>query len=127
MWMMVTFALTWDILGGRMGYNSFGNIVFFGVGMYAAASVQHELYFDIGQFEVISDYFNLQLTPDQYVYGLGLGMAVHAHAVGTECVERDQDHRWVLPGAPGEKDANLVRRFVRAAKSAASSPEAKAS
>jgi branched-chain amino acid transport system permease protein len=76
MWMMVTFALTWDILGGRMGYNSFGNIVFFGVGMYAAASVQHELYFDIGQFEVISDQFNLQLTPDKYLFGLGLGMAV---------------------------------------------------
>ncbi|MBT4932262.1 MAG: branched-chain amino acid ABC transporter permease [Rhodospirillaceae bacterium] len=78
MWMMVTFALTWDILGGRMGYNSFGNIVFFGVGMYAAASVQHELYFDIGQFEVISDQFNLQLTPDKYLFGLGLGMIIGA-------------------------------------------------
>ena len=78
MWMMVTFALTWDILGGRMGYNSFGNIVFFGVGMYAAASVQHELYFDIGQFEVISDQFNLQLTPDKYVFGLALGSLVGA-------------------------------------------------
>jgi len=78
MWMMITFALTWDILGGRMGYNSFGNIVFFGVGMYAAASIQHELYFDIGQFEVISNQFNLQLTPEKYVFGLGLGMIVGA-------------------------------------------------
>ncbi|MBC8268171.1 MAG: branched-chain amino acid ABC transporter permease [Rhodospirillaceae bacterium] len=78
MWMMVTFALTWDILGGRMGYNSFGNIVFFGVGMYASASMQHELYFDIGQFEVISDQFNLQLTPEKYLFGLGLGMIVGA-------------------------------------------------
>ncbi len=32
-----------------------------------------------------------------------------------------------VESAPGKKDANLVRRFVRAAKSAASSPEAKAS
>lgn len=78
MWMMVVFALTWDILGGRMGYNSFGNIVFFGVGMYAAASIQHELYFDFGQFEAISDQFNLQLTPIKYLVGLGLGMIVGA-------------------------------------------------
>jgi branched-chain amino acid transport system permease protein len=78
MWMMVTFALTWDILGGRMGYNSFGNIIFFGVGMYVAALMQHKLYFNVGQFEVISDQFNLQLTPDKYVFGLGLGMAVGA-------------------------------------------------
>lgn len=78
MWMMIVFALTWDILGGRMGYNSFGNIVFFGIGMYAAAIVQHELYFGIGQFEVISEQFNLQLTPREYLLGLGLGMAVGA-------------------------------------------------
>ena len=40
LWVMIVFALTWDILGGQMGYNSFGNIVFFGVGMYACALVQ---------------------------------------------------------------------------------------
>jgi ABC-type branched-subunit amino acid transport system permease subunit len=27
LWVMVVFALTWDIVGGQMGYNSFGNIV----------------------------------------------------------------------------------------------------
>jgi branched-chain amino acid transport system permease protein len=42
--MMVVFALTWDLLGGQMGYNSFGNIVFFGVGMYACAVVQRDLH-----------------------------------------------------------------------------------
>ena len=78
LWMMVVFALTWDILGGRMGYNSFGNIVFFGVGMYAAASVQRELYFDIGQYETLSDIFNLQITAGEYLAGLGLGMVVGA-------------------------------------------------
>ena len=30
LWLMVVFALTWDIMGGQMGYNSFGNILFFG-------------------------------------------------------------------------------------------------
>ena len=39
---MILFALTWDILGGQMGYNSFGNVVFFGVGMYACVIVQRD-------------------------------------------------------------------------------------
>jgi len=42
LWLMILFALTWDILGGQMGYNSFGNILFFGVGMYACAVVQRD-------------------------------------------------------------------------------------
>ncbi len=40
LWVMILFALTWDILGGQMGYNSLGNIVFFGAGMYICAVVQ---------------------------------------------------------------------------------------
>ncbi|MBL4613567.1 MAG: hypothetical protein JKY27_01650 [Magnetovibrio sp.] len=43
LWVMVLFAMTWDIMGGQMGYNSFGNIVFFGIGAYAAAVVQRDL------------------------------------------------------------------------------------
>ena len=78
MWLMVVFALTWDIVGGRMGYNSFGNIIFFGIGMYAAAMVQQELYFDIGEFEVIVDQVNTRLSSAQYLGGLALGMAVGA-------------------------------------------------
>jgi branched-chain amino acid transport system permease protein len=42
LWLMVLFALTWDILGGQGGYNSFGNVVFFGLGMYACAVVQRD-------------------------------------------------------------------------------------
>ena len=42
LWVMVLFALTWDITGGQTGYNSFGNIVFFGVGMYASAVLQRD-------------------------------------------------------------------------------------
>jgi len=42
LWVMVVFALTWDILGGQMGYNSFGNILFFGVGMYVCAVIQRD-------------------------------------------------------------------------------------
>ena len=28
LWVFILFALTWDLQGGQMGYNSFGNIVF---------------------------------------------------------------------------------------------------
>jgi len=42
LWLMVLFALTWDVLGGQAGYNSFGNVVFFGLGMYACAVVQRD-------------------------------------------------------------------------------------
>ena len=43
LWVMIIFALTWDTLGGQTGYNSFGNVVFFGVGMYACAVIQRDL------------------------------------------------------------------------------------
>jgi branched-chain amino acid transport system permease protein len=42
LWLMVVFALTWDIMGGQMGYNSFGNIVFFGIGAYVCAVIQRD-------------------------------------------------------------------------------------
>ncbi len=38
--LMIVFALTWDVVGGQMGYDSFGNILFFGVGAYICALVQ---------------------------------------------------------------------------------------
>ena len=57
LWMMVVLALTWDLLGGQMGYNSFGNILFFGIGVYGTAVVQRDL----------------GLT---YFGGLGVGLAV---------------------------------------------------
>jgi branched-chain amino acid transport system permease protein len=41
---MVVFSLTWDLLGGQMGYNSFGNVLFFGLGMYACAVVQRDVH-----------------------------------------------------------------------------------
>ena len=42
LWLMVLFALTWDIMGGQMGYNSFGNIFFFGIGAYVCAVIQRD-------------------------------------------------------------------------------------
>ena len=42
LWLMVLFALTWDLLGGQMGYNSFGNVLYFGLGCYATAVIQRD-------------------------------------------------------------------------------------
>ena len=50
LWLMIVFAMTWDTLGGQMGYNSLGNIFFFGAGMYVSAIVQIGLFYDVGMY-----------------------------------------------------------------------------
>lgn len=77
LWMMVIFALTWDILGGQMGYNSFGNIVFFGIGMYVTAVVQRNMHFDIEEYVHVAGRVE-GLLPGEYLTGLFLGMGVGA-------------------------------------------------
>ena len=72
---MVVFALTWDILGGQMGYNSLGNIFFFGVGMYAAAVVQIGLYYDVGMHTSGARTTHIAFTSAQYFTGFALGTA----------------------------------------------------
>ena len=47
LWVMVLMASTWDIMGGQMGYNSLGNITFFGVGMYISAAIQVSMFYDL--------------------------------------------------------------------------------
>ena len=34
---LIILATTWNIQGGEMGYNSFGNILFYGLGMYSVS------------------------------------------------------------------------------------------
>ncbi len=91
LWLMVVFALSWDIIGGQMGYNSFGNIVFFGLGMYATAVVQRNMHFDIEEYVHVAGRVET-LTPVQYLEGLFLGMglgaviAVAAAAVLGACI-----------------------------------------
>ena len=76
LWMMVLFALTWDIAGGQMGYNSFGNILFFGIGAYVAAVMQRELYFSTEEYSSVVGEITLALSPVQYFSGLAAGMAL---------------------------------------------------
>src|SRR3546814_5432119 len=64
LWLMILFAVTWDIAGGQMGYNSLGNIFFFGAGMYISAVVQIGLFTDVGTYrseEHTSDLQSLML------------------------------------------------------------------
>ncbi len=77
LWVMVVFALTWDTIGGQMGYNSFGNIVFFGIGMYVTAVVQRNMHFDIEEYVHVAGRVE-SLTPGEYLTGLLLGMGAGA-------------------------------------------------
>ncbi|MBC8445543.1 MAG: branched-chain amino acid ABC transporter permease [Rhodospirillaceae bacterium] len=77
LWLMILFALTWDIMGGQMGYNSFGNIVFFGIGMYTTAVTERNLYFEVEQYVTVSGLVDA-VTPSQYVTGMFVGMGAGA-------------------------------------------------
>ena len=73
LWLMIVFASTWDILGGQMGYNSLGNIFFFGAGMYICAVVQIGLYYDVGMFTSGARTTHITFTNAQYFTGFALG------------------------------------------------------
>ncbi|HTO80638.1 MAG TPA: branched-chain amino acid ABC transporter permease [Methylomirabilota bacterium] len=75
LWIMIVLALSWDILGGQMGYNSFGNIVFFGIGVYTATIVQIGLFHDVGEYTAAAGMQTLSFTPTQYFIGLFVGLA----------------------------------------------------
>ena len=49
LWLMIIVALTWDMTGGQMGYNSLGNIVFYGAGMYVAAVITIGIAHNVGR------------------------------------------------------------------------------
>ena len=74
LWIMIVLALTWDIMGGQMGYNSFGNIMFFGIGMYATTVLQVGLFFDVGEYSSASGAAGFDLSLLQYFGGLAVGL-----------------------------------------------------
>ena len=78
MWLMVLFALTWDTMGGQMGYNSLGNIFFFGAGMYICAVTQIGLFTDVGAYTSVTGQGDFKFTPEQYFIGLGVGLVFAA-------------------------------------------------
>lgn len=84
LWIMIVFALCWDIMGGQMGYNSFGNILFFGIGMYATAVIQVGLFTDVAAYNAAKGGEVLELSLADYLLGLGVGLAAGA-VLATVC------------------------------------------
>ncbi|MDB3953139.1 branched-chain amino acid ABC transporter permease [Alphaproteobacteria bacterium] len=74
LWIMILFAVTWDVMGGQMGYNSLGNILFFGIGMYISAVVQVGLFYDVGTYTAHSGAIVPVFSHDQYFTGLVAGI-----------------------------------------------------
>ncbi|HWB47315.1 MAG TPA: branched-chain amino acid ABC transporter permease [Hyphomicrobiaceae bacterium] len=74
LWLMIVFASTWDILGGQMGYNSLGNIFFFGAGMYICAVVQIGLFYDVGMYTSGARTTHIDFSTAQYITGFALGI-----------------------------------------------------
>jgi len=74
LWLMIIVALTWDMTGGQMGYNSLGNIFFYGTGMYVCAVI------GIGIAHPIAEYTNAagggiyKFTDTEYFLGTFLGI-----------------------------------------------------
>ena len=77
-WIFVLFALTWDTMGGQMGYNSLGNVVFFGFGMYVCAIVQIALVYNVGAYTASDGAIKIDFTNQQYFTGLALGVFLAA-------------------------------------------------
>ena len=78
----ILLALTWDMQGGQMGYNSFGNIVFFGVGMYSCAIVQIAPFFDLAAWTEAGGERTFLHTAPQYFIGLFAGLVTASLAAG---------------------------------------------
>ena len=63
-----------------MGYNSLGNIAFFGVGMYVSAIVQISFFYEggVGEYTSAMGSIKPEFTDAEYFYGLFLGIIVAA-------------------------------------------------
>jgi branched-chain amino acid transport system permease protein len=85
LWIMIVFALTWDVLGGQMGYNSFGNVLYLGIGMYASAVIQRDS--GMGYFVALfvgMGVGGLLAVITALIIGNGLlGLRGHYFAIGT--------------------------------------------
>ena len=75
---LIILAITWNIQGGEMGYNSFGNILFYGLGMYLCASVQVGMFFPLAEWTESGGEKTFVHTPTQFFQGFGVGLAVAA-------------------------------------------------
>ena len=75
---LIVLAMTWNLQGGEMGYNSFGNILFYGLGMYLTASVQVGMFFPLAEWTERGGETTFVHTTAQYFQGIGVGLLVSA-------------------------------------------------
>ena len=78
MWILVVLSLTWDVQGGQMGYNTFGNIMFFGLGMYICSSFQIGLFFPLAEWTASGGEKTFVHTPTQFFQGFFIGLILAA-------------------------------------------------
>ena len=81
LWLFILFALTWDAQGGQMGYNSFGNVLYFGIGMYVCIVVMVGLSYNVADFTAPGGEKAFHFTAHQYLVGLALGTVAHGGVV----------------------------------------------
>jgi branched-chain amino acid transport system permease protein len=74
LWLMIIVAMTWDMTGGQMGYNSLGNIFFYGTGMYVAAIICIGMVHDVGSYNDAARSEIMKFTEGQYFTGAILGI-----------------------------------------------------
>ena len=75
---LIVLATTWNIQGGEMGYNTFGNILFYGLGMYLCASVQVGMFFPLAEWTESGGEKTFVHTPAQFFQGMAMGLVVAA-------------------------------------------------
>jgi len=73
LWIFIIVAVTWDMTGGQMGYNSLGNIFFYGTGMYVAAVVGIGLVYNVGDYTGAAGGGVYKFTVAQWITGYLLG------------------------------------------------------
>ena len=65
---LIVLATTWNVQGGEMGYNTFGNILFYGLGMYLCASVQVGMFFPLAEWTEGGGEKTFVHTPTQFFH-----------------------------------------------------------
>ena len=75
---MIVLAMTWNLQGGEMGYNTFGNILFYGLGMYLTASVQVGMFFPLAEWTESGGEKTFVHSPTQFFQGMAFGLLAAA-------------------------------------------------
>ncbi|MDZ7749657.1 MAG: branched-chain amino acid ABC transporter ATP-binding protein/permease [Halofilum sp. (in: g-proteobacteria)] len=79
LWLFIVFALSWDVCGGQMGYNSFGNVFFLGLGMYTCAVTQVGLVYEVSEYtSARGGSAEFAFTSGEWLTGLLLGLPLGA-------------------------------------------------